>query len=337
VSERMDAELADVAYDEAEGAAESFDVADEFEGAEMLEEEEFDAAADFDVGDEGLEDWEAGAEGLYDEFEEEEALFDEDYGEEEFADYGEEADFEDAMALALGAEDTDEFFRRIGGFVRRAAGVARRVAPVVGQIARTVAPIARALPIPQAQAIAPILGLLGQLRAEGASDEEAMDAFAELAAYDESVLPVVAGMMARSVVGPRAARLPVAVRRRLVRNLTATARTLVRRAGPAGARALPRVARSVRRAGAVRRTPPTQRARVVQRTVARVARSPRLIRRLARPSPAARQRVRRVIRRVGGPRRWRRYGVGVGPGVGPGFGPGRTLVIRGPVRISITR
>lgn len=335
----MDAELADVAYDEAEGAAESFDGAEEFDGADMLEEEEFDAAADFDVGDEGLEDWEAGAEGLLDEFGDE-ALFDEDYGEEEFADYGadygeeEFADFEDAMALALGAEDTDEFFRRIGGFVRRAAGVARRVAPIVGRIARTAAPIARALPFPQAQAIAPILGLLGQLRAEGASDEEAMDAFAELAAYDESVLPVVAGMMARSVVGRGAARLPVAVRRRLVRSLTTTARNLVRRQGPAAARALPRVARSVRRAGAVRRTPPTQRARVVQRTIGRVARSPRLVRRLARPSPMARQRVRRVVRRVAGvagPRRWR------GVGVGGGVGPGRTLVIRGPVRISITR
>src|SRR6266540_3804382 len=286
---RMEEELMEeLSYDEAEGAAEAFE-------EEEFEEEEFDA------GEEELaaeEEWEgAEEEELGEEFEEEgfeEA--EEEYGEEEV--YEEEAALEDAMAYALGAEDTDEFFRRALGALRRAGRVAgrvvrgvartaRRVAPIVGRIARVAAPIARLIPHPWARAAAPVLGLLGRLRAEGASEEEAMDAFAELAAHDEAAVPIVAGLAARTLLRGRGASMPLAARRRLVHSLGTTAKGMIRRRGGAAVRAFPRIVRSAR-----------------------------LARRLARPSPLARRRVRAV-------------GAGLGGGL-------RSLTLRGPVRITIS-
>jgi len=325
VSDRMmDEELADLAEEEAEGAAESIDDVDEYDDTPTAFDEDVgDEGDEFDLGEDEGDEMDAGDEDAYAEYDEGDV--DEDWGEEEdYGDEGDEGDLEDAMALALGAEDTDEFFRRALGALRRVGrGVvrtARRAAPVVGRIARAAAPIARMIPLPWARAAGPILSLLGQLRAEGASEEEAMDAMAELAAYDESVLPVVAGLAARTVVGPRIARLPVAARRRIVRNIAGAARTLIRRRGPTAVRALPRVVRSVRRAAAVRRTPPIARPRIVQRTVQRVARQPGILRRLARPTAAARRRVRRVLRRGGAALR----------------GGRRSFVVRRPIRITIT-
>jgi hypothetical protein len=231
------------------------------------------------------------------------------------------------MAYALGAEDTDEFFRRAFRAVRRVARgagrIARRVAPIVGRVARAAAPIARLIPHPYARAAAPVLGLLGRLRAEGATEEEALDAAAELAAYDESAIPIVAGLAARTVLRGRGATLPLAARRRLVHGMGVAARTLTRRRGPGAVRALPRIVRSVRRTAAVRRTPVRVAPGIVRRTAARVARNPRLARRLARPVPGARRRVRRAVRVVGG----------LGAGVA---GYPRSLTLRGPVRIQIT-
>jgi hypothetical protein len=320
MGERMEEELMeDLAYEEAEGAAESYDEAEE-------EFEELDAAEDVDLGEE--EEWEAGAE--EEEWEagaEEEEL---ELGEEEWEAEGgeEEAELEDAMAYALGAEDTDEFFRRAFRAVRRvargAARVARRVAPIVGRVARAAAPIARMIPHPYARAAAPVLGLLGRLRAEGATEEEAMDAAAELAAYDESAIPIVAGLAARSVLRGRAARLPLAARRRLVHGMGVAARMLTRRRGAGAIRALPRIVRSVRRTQAVRRTPVRVAPGIVRRTAARVARNPRLARRLARPIPGALRRVRRAVR------------LGGGLGLAGTAGFPRSLTFRGPVRIQIS-
>jgi hypothetical protein len=301
----------DLAYDEAEGPAQAF------------EEEEFDeadAGDEFDLGDE--EEWDA----LEDAGEYADDFGEDAYEEGEEEDYGEEgeldeADVEEAMAYALGAEDTDEFFRRAFGALRRVARgagrVFRRVAPIVGRVARIAAPIARLIPHPWAQAAGPVLNLLGRLRAEGASEEEAMDAFAELAAYDESAIPVVAGLAARTILRGRGAAVPLAARRRLVRSMSITARSLARRR-PGAVRALPRIVRSIRRTGAVRRTPLRVAPRIVARTAARVVRSPRLMRRLARPTQAARRRARAAVR------------------AGGGGGLGRSFTLRGPVRISIT-
>jgi hypothetical protein len=317
----MDEELMDdVFYEEAEGASE-FGEAEEWEGMDAYAEES-------DFGDEDA--WEAGEEAYLDEFEDEgfEEGFEEGFDEYDEASAFEEGDeaFEDAMAYAMEAEDTDEFFRRIGRAIRRVAprivGGLRRAASTVGRVARVAAPIARLIPHPYAQAAATGLNLLGRLRAEGASEEDALEAFAELAAYDESAIPLVAGLAARSVVGRAGARLPVQARRRLVRTMGTAARTLVSRRGPRAVRALPRIVSSVRRTAVARRTPVRAVPRIVSRTVARVTRSRPLARRLSRPAPAAVRRVRTVVRRA--------------PLAGaPLPGASRTFRLRGPVVISI--
>jgi hypothetical protein len=310
--QRMEEELMeDLFYQEAEGPAELGDE-EEWESLEAMEET--------DWGEE--EEWELGGEGFLDEFEEE--------GYEEFDEFGEaygfeeaEDAFEDAMAYALEAEDTDEVFRRIGRAIRRGApGVirgVRRAASTVGRVARVAAPIARLIPHPYAQVAARGLSLLGRLRAEGASEEEALEAFAELAAYDEAAIPVVAGLAARRLVGRTAARLPLPARRQIVRTMGAAARTLASRRGPKAVRALPRIVASVRRTAAARRTPPRALPQVVRRTVTRVARSQPLARRLSRPSPRAVQRVRAAARRFES-----------------SVAPSRSFTVPGPVRITIT-
>jgi hypothetical protein len=308
--------MEDLFYQEAEGAAELGEE-EEWEGMEAMEEAEYGEEEEWEAGEEAYLEEEFEEEG-YEEFEEAE----EAYGFEE----GEDA-FEEAMAYALEAEDTDEFFRRIGRAIRRAApGVIRglrRAASTVGRVARVAAPIARLIPHPYAQAAATGLGLLGRLRAEGASEEEALDAFAELAAYDEAAIPVVAGLAVRRLVGPTtAARLPRPVRRQLVRTMGTAARTLATRRGPRAVRALPRIVSSVRRTAAARRTPPRTLPRVVRRTVARVTRSRPLTRQLSRPVPRAVRRVRTAIRRAP-----------IAPGVAA---PSRSFTMRGPVRITIT-
>jgi len=314
----MEEDLMEDLYEETEGTAEMADEGIDEYGEDLGEEEEWEGAEEEDLYDEEME----GMEEDVDAYEEGEEHSDID-----------EADLEDAMAYALGAEDTDEFFRRAFRAVRRVAGgvarVARRVAPVVGRIARAAAPIARMIPHPWAQAAAPALGLLGRLRAEGATEEEALDAFAELATVDETAVPIAAGLAARAVLRGRAAQLPMAARRRVVHGMATAARTLQRR-GPGAIRALPRIARSVRRTAAVRRTPVRAMPRVVQRTAARVVRRPAMMRRLSRPSPAARRRVRMVARGIGGVG----GAIGVGGLAGVG-GAGRSYVMRGPVRISI--
>ena len=106
-----------------------------------------------------------------------------------------------------------------------------------------------------------------------------------------------------------------AQRRGAINNATRAAKTLINRGGPQAIRALPRVAKSVRRATAAKGTPPAVRAQVLQRTAAKVAQKPALLQRLSRPSPAGQS----VVQRAGG-------------GVN---GSGRNYSISGPARISI--
>jgi hypothetical protein len=274
--------------DEAEGAADAFD--DGFE--EYDEFDEGDEADEFDEADE----LEAGDVDAFDEFDEGDAEMEAaDLGDEDIDAYedvdsleGDEDAFETAMAHALAAEDTDEFFRRVRRFVRRAA-------PIVGRIARAAAPILRVIPHPVAQGAATAANLLGRLRFEGASEDEALEAMAELAARNPRVIPVVAGLAARTLVRRAGAAMPTAVRRQVVRNVARAAQTLVRSGGPARIRALPRVVRSVQRTAATRRTPPAVRPRVALNTARRVAASPRLARRLSRPLPRGRALVRRAV------------------------------------------
>jgi hypothetical protein len=142
------------------------------------------------------------------------------------------------MAYALAAEDSDEFFSRI-------AQIARSAAPILGQVARVAAPILQSIPNPYAQVAGQVAGIAGDLLPE----DDALDAFAELAVRRRRAVPLVAGVAARTILGGRrAARLSPTARRAAVRTVTRAARTLVRRGGPAAIRALPRIARTVRRA-----------------------------------------------------------------------------------------
>jgi hypothetical protein len=270
-------------------------------------------------------------EGFEDDGFEEEEAYDEDGFDE--GDYAYAADaLEEAVADALGADDADEFLRRLArglrGAVRTVGRVARQAAPVVGRIARTVAPIASALPIPQAQAIGRIANVVGRLMADEADEFEAIDEMLELAEAEDlfdAAAPVVAGLSIRRAV-PNVARMPRPARRQLVRQTTRAAQTIARRQGVQAARAVPAVVRAARRTVA-RQGQPAARAlpRTVARTAARIAANPQLTRRLARavpPTPG-----RRIPGAIGG----------VGGGCPACRRRGRTIVVRGPARIIVGR
>lgn len=305
--------MEDLFYQEAEGAAE-FGEEEEWEGYEAADEFEF-----------GEEEWEAGEEFMEDEFEEE--GYDEFDEFEEYAfDEGEDV-FEDLMAYAMEADDADEFFGRLIRGIKKIApkimkGV-RTAGKFVGKAARVAAPIARMIPHPYAQAAATGLNLLGKLRAEGATEEEALEAFAELAAYDEAVRPIVAGLAARSLVKRKGAMMPFPARKKLVKTMNTAAKTLVNRRGPKAVRALPKIVASVKRTAAARRTPVQAAPKIVKRTVAKVTKSKPLTKKLSKPVPKAVNKVRAVIRRV----------APMAP-LGP-MGVGRSFTMTGPVRITV--
>ncbi len=255
----------DLFYDAAEGPAtprrryaqayDEFDEFDAFDGFDALD--EFDLMGDY-----------ADA---YDEF-----------------DSGDAFDLmEDAMADALEAEDTDEFWRRL----RR---VARRVGRGIGRVARTVAPVARLIPHPAAQAVARVAGVAGRLMADGADELEALDELVDMAEdeyFIDAAAPTMAGLAIHGTMPQTAARLPQPARRQLVQATTQTTRALARQQGPQAVRALPGVLqtaqRVARRQGASGRLLP----QLIQRIGMRIARNPALLRRLLRANPALRQSV----------------------------------------------
>ena len=330
----------DLAFDEAEGASDSydeFDEADEADGYEEADEgDEYDEAEEGDEYETASYDEMDGGD-AYDEGDE----FDEGDGFDEGAEGDEEA-WDEAMAYALGAEDSDEFIRRIARGVRRAATAVRRAAPTIGRIARAVAPVAGLIP-GVGTAIGGVANVVGQLMADEASEEETLAAFAELAVRNRAAIPLAAGLATRRVLGPAAARMPQAARVQAVRTVRRAANQLVARGGPTAIRALPRIANSVRRTAVARRTPPLVRPRVLAGTARRVAgRQPNLRRQLTRPLPAGRrviQRTAAAVRAGAAPARNITRIAGVSLGGFGGFGGSargrRRIVTRGPAIISI--
>lgn len=274
-----------------------------------------------DLGEDDADAWDS----YEDDFESEtDAL--EDYGESDFSDFEDESETDmlfaedgyesdasigSVLSSALGAEDEDEFF---GKLFKGIKAVAKKVAPVVGKIARAAAPVLSAIPHPYAQIGSKVANVLGKLKAEGATTEDALEAVAEIAVRDRRAVPVVAGLAARTLVKNRGATMSPAQRRGAINNATRAAKTLINRGGPQAIRALPRVAKSVRRATASKGTPPAVRAQVLQRTAAKVAQKPALLQRLSRPSPLGQS----VVQRAGG-----------------GMNGGRNYSVSGPARISI--
>ena len=309
---QFDADVMDDLFDAGEGPTRSFDAYDEFD--------EWDGA---DEGDDEFLGRIVGAAGQAlggllgaDEFDED--GFDEFDGGDSY-----EADsFEDAVADALDAGDSDEFLRRI-------RNIARRVGRGIGQAARVVAPIASAIPLPQAQLIGRVANVAGRLLADGADEFEAIDEL--LDSFDDDAIdaaaPVIAGLTIRRTM-PGATRAPRQARRQLVRNVTQATRNVVRQQGAPAARAVPRIARAAQRAVQRRRLPARRVGQAVRTAAQRVARNPRQAQRLARPLTAA------ATRRTGsaGPVAHRHAGGGSCPSCGAGA---RRMTLQGPVTITI--
>jgi hypothetical protein len=221
------------------------------------------------------------------------------------------------LGSILGAEDEDEF---LGNLFKGAKNLIQKAAPIVGKIARGAAPILSLIPHPAAQVAGRVAGVLGKLRAEGATVEDALEALTEVAVRDPRALPVVAGLAARSVVKNRGAMMPPAQRHQIARAMTRAATTLVQNGGPAAIRALPKITKSVKRTAMARGTPVAAQPRVVARTAAKLAQNPSMMRRLSTPSGRGQALARRA-------------GNGVGT-YGNGYG-GRTMRVSGPATITI--
>ena len=331
--DRYQEAMFDDGFDEAEGTTSSFDEYDEAdemdagdEGDEMDAGEEMDAGDEFDQGDEADEADEGDGFEAYDEFDEGERF-------EEV----EDDSMDEMLAFALGAEDSDEFLKRIAKNAGRFLWRNRRA------IVRGIGKVAPMIP-GVGTAIGGVANVVGQLMADEASEEEALDAFAEYAVRSPEALPLVAGLAARAVLGRQAARLPMAARRQAIRTIRRATSQLVQRRGPTAIRVLPRVARSVRRTATTRRTPPHLRSQVVAGAVRRLARRPHLRRQLTRPVARGQQILSRVRTAQG---RYGRYSglshprsgsfgtYGGGTYSGGSHGGRRSIVIRGPVHITV--
>ena len=87
------------------------------------------------------------------------------------------------------------------------------------------------------------------------------------------------------MIKDRGASMSPTQRKQAAKAATTAARTLVASGGPKAIRALPKIAKSVRRTAASKGTPPAMRPKVLARTAAKVAQRPGLLRNLSRPSP----------------------------------------------------
>lgn len=265
--------LEDLDYEEAEGAAEfEFDEDDDFE-------DEFELGAEDEFEDEDYYD------GLEEVDDEDDDL---EFGEfeDDYEDGFEDDDIEEDLAYALGAEDTDEFWGRLKKLYRKVKKVARKAAPILSSI-----------PHPWAQGAGRAAAVISRLPAEGASEEEGLDAMAEAAVKDRRARPLVVGIAARTLVKRKGAQMSRTQRKRVVRTMNKAAKTLVRKRGPKAIRALAKITKSVKRTTAAKGTPTTVAPKIVLRTAAKVARSPALTRRLCKPSRRGRRFIKRPTMR----------------------------------------
>lgn len=255
-------------------------------------------------------------------------------GEDEDDDDDDEEDDDDeddgleaGMAFALGADDKEEFFERVGGALRRAGRVGAGIGRGRGRRSRA------------RTRLRTVLRLIARVRQDGGSEDGALDAIGEFAATRRGLSPIVAGLAARALIRRSGRLLRRRARRQVVRKMRAAALLLQRRQGPKGIRALIRVVRGVRRNAASRRASPLVRARLVLNSARRVAANPGLARRLARPIPRGRALLRRraAVGRAAGVRSGRRVGRPVGRRTGVIRSRGRKIALRGPVRITIGR
>lgn len=278
--------MRDLAGDDRRPSAE-----ERLEDDDALEDEGFETAAADDTADsaegESQEDPHAG--------DEPDDGFEEALAEEFGTDEGEAWEaLEDAMAESLDAEDPDVFFSRVLGGLGRIAGLVGRGTSAGGHASsatgRRAAQVGRTAggPSHTRNPIGQLLQRFGQYLNDGLDDIDAFEDMAALYADEglDEALPVLAGMAARSLLGPAmrgtATRLSRPLRRQLVGSAREAARMLCRDHGRQAVRALPRLAQSIARTATERRLRPAGLPPLVRRTVAEVAARPALVRRLSR-------------------------------------------------------
>lgn len=293
----------DYAYEEAEGMSDLYDEDLEMDEMDYYDEDDFD-----DEFDDGFDDDDDFDESNY---------FDDDFDDyDDFDEYDEDDDFEDdeedaldnMMAYALDSEDADEFFKKLFRRVKKFAKKAKRV---IGKVGRIAAPILSKIPLPQAQVAARVARLAGRLRAEGASEDEILEAVAEIAVRDRRALPIVAGLTAKTILKSKGKAMSFQARKKVVKDMKKAAKVLVSKQGPKAIRALPKIAKSVKRATAMKGTPTKTKVMIVKRSAMKVAKSPAMTRKLARPSAKAKMAAKQVVK-------------------------ARSYTIPGPARITIT-
>jgi hypothetical protein len=264
--------------------------------------DEFDESDGFDEAEDSLE---------ADEFEDEDSLEDMDEFETDESDEGED-ELEQAVADALEAEDADEFF---GGF--------RKVLRTVGNVARRVAPIAKLIPIPQAQLIGRAADLIGNVLADEGDEFDALDAVSDYAEDEDgfdALAPVVAGLAIRGALKGKAAALPRAHRRQVVKAVSTATKLIARKHGAHAAVAAPAIVSVARRIATRRGLPAKHLHRVIKRVARIAARSPRALRRLVAAGTQLRAAAPSALRRRGV--RGRRYGYRGGYASGGSHVPG---------------
>lgn len=243
------------------------------------------------------------------------------------------------LAQRLGHRGLSQQLQRFGQISRGAGRVAGGVGGALGSAGgipghlRTASRVAGRAAAHE-NPLSELLAQIGRLSADGADDFEAFDAMADL--YEDGVdaaLPAAVGLAARlasrALGNQNLAQLSPHARRGFVRAIGAAARHLIQGAGPAGVRALPRIAASSAQAARRQRTPPQRIPQQMGRTATRAARSvarrPRAVNRLSRPmSPST----------AAAPGAARPAGVGRGvPTVTRGSA--RRYVLHGPVELTI--
>jgi hypothetical protein len=242
------------------------------------------------------------------------------------------------LAQRLGHQGLAQQLQRFGQVSRGAGRIASGIGGAFGGAAGVPAHLRSASQVAGRAAahqnpLSELLAQIGQLSSDGADDFEAFDAMADL--YEEGVdaaLPAAVGLAARlaarALGNQNLAQLSPTARRGFVRAIGAAARHLIQGAGPAGVRALPRIAASSAQAARRQRTPPQRIPNRVGRDATRAARS------VARRPRAMNQLSQPLSRTATQPGAARPAGVGRGvPTVTRGSA--RRYVLHGPVELTI--
>jgi hypothetical protein len=284
MSDRFEDDLMEDLMAEPEGrsghsAADELEAADEFEGAD-----EFDELDELDELEDSAED---SAEDSMESFEGEDSV----------------DELEEAVTDALEAEDADEFW---GGF--------RKVLKTVGNVARKVGPIAKMLPFPPAQLIGGAADLIGKVLADEGDEMDAMDDLADFADEEEAFdafAPAIAGLAIRGALKHKAALIPRAQRRQLVKAVSTVTKQIARKHGARAVAAVPGLVRSARNLLVRRQLPVKHLPHLVKRAARLAVRSPRALRKFA--SVGAKLRTGRAGHRAGALRRpgRSRWGAGI--------------------------